>query len=222
MATCLLCHFHAPDEAAVCPACGGALERDDPTRVADAGATVAFGPGRTTPGDDPTRVSNHADQRGRAEAGANLGPGNESPGTPWGPPSGEPRPAPPSAAAWGPPGGIPYQAAPPGPGGWGPPAGQAGWMPPFVAAPPTNALAIWSLCTSIAGLALGPVCFFPVLACPVGAILGHISLSQIRRSGEQGRGLALAGVIVGWLATALVVLFIVLVGAILVGSGSST
>ena len=32
----------------------------------------------------------------------------------------------------------------------------------------------------------------------VGVILGHIALSQVKRSGEQGRGLALTAVIAGW------------------------
>ena len=47
-------------------------------------------------------------------------------------------------------------------------------------APRTNALAIASL-----------VCAF--LFAPLGIVFGHLSLSQIRRSGEDGRGLALAG-----------------------------
>ncbi|WP_245819651.1 DUF4190 domain-containing protein [Rhodococcoides yunnanense] len=44
---------------------------------------------------------------------------------------------------------------------------------------------------------------------PLGIILGHISLSQIKRSGEQGRGLALAGAIIGYLGTAIWVFWIV-------------
>jgi peptidyl-prolyl cis-trans isomerase B (cyclophilin B) len=43
------------------------------------------------------------------------------------------------------------------------------------------------------------VCAF-VLA-PLGVIFGHISLSQIKKSGEEGRGLAIAGLIVGYLIT---------------------
>lgn len=52
----------------------------------------------------------------------------------------------------------------------------------------TNTLAIVSL-------------VFALLAPLVGAILGHVALSQITRRGEQGRGLALAGIIVGWVLT---------------------
>jgi hypothetical protein len=49
-----------------------------------------------------------------------------------------------------------------------------------------NVLAIVSLVTSILWISL------------VGIITGHLALSQIKKTGEQGRGLALAGVIVGY------------------------
>ncbi len=39
----------------------------------------------------------------------------------------------------------------------------------------------------------------------VGAILGHVAMGQIKKTGEQGRGIALAGVIIGWVFTALVI-----------------
>lgn len=47
------------------------------------------------------------------------------------------------------------------------------------------------------------VAFFVPL---VGAILGHVALSQIKKTGEGGRGVALAGVIIGWVFTALSIL----------------
>jgi hypothetical protein len=90
------------------------------------------------------------------------------------------------------------------------PQAQQGYPPP--AAPyqqygypqqRTNGLAIASLITSAAGLL---ICG---LACPVGAILGHVALRRIRETGEEGRGLALAGIIIGWTATAFVLLAIV-------------
>ncbi|MCQ9385691.1 DUF4190 domain-containing protein [Brevibacterium moorei] len=37
----------------------------------------------------------------------------------------------------------------------------------------------------------------------VGLILGYIALNQIKRTGEGGRGMALAAVIIGWIALAL-------------------
>ena len=50
----------------------------------------------------------------------------------------------------------------------------------------TNTLAIVSLVLSIIGVHLG------------GIITGHIALGQIKRTGETGRGLALAGTIIGY------------------------
>jgi len=44
---------------------------------------------------------------------------------------------------------------------------------------------------------------------PVGIVLGHISLAQIKRTGEQGRGLAIAGLVIGYIFTGLLVLSIV-------------
>jgi len=49
---------------------------------------------------------------------------------------------------------------------------------------------------SLSGLLFG-------LSAPVGAILGHVALSQIKRTGEQGKGLAVAAVAIGWAITAL-------------------
>jgi hypothetical protein len=63
-------------------------------------------------------------------------------------------------------------------------------MPPSPAIAGTNGLAIASLVLSVIGC-----------TSLIGAILGHVALSQIRRTGQQGRGLALGGVIVGWLWT---------------------
>ncbi len=52
----------------------------------------------------------------------------------------------------------------------------------------------------------------------VGAILGHVALSGIRRTGEGGRGLALAAVIIGWCVTALwvagAIVYVVLIASL--------
>lgn len=56
--------------------------------------------------------------------------------------------------------------------------------------PRTNSLAI-------VALVLGLV--FPLAAIPV----GHVSLGQIGRTGEQGRGLAIAGLVLGYLTLAI-------------------
>jgi uncharacterized membrane protein len=60
----------------------------------------------------------------------------------------------------------------------------------------TNVLAIVALVLAI---------FVPL----VGAILGHVALGQIKKTGEEGRGIALAAVIVGWVFTGLAIVIIV-------------
>ncbi len=68
---------------------------------------------------------------------------------------------------------------------------------------PLNPLAVVSLITSILPFHL------------IGIITGHIALVQIKRTGARGRGLALAGVILGYVGC-VVVLIIVLLSAIAV------
>ena len=46
----------------------------------------------------------------------------------------------------------------------------------------------------------------------LGAILGHVARRKIRNSGEGGDGMALAGIIVGWIVLALGIAGAVLVG----------
>ena len=72
-----------------------------------------------------------------------------------------------------------------------------------VPARPTNVLAIVSLIASIAGLTI-----LPFVASIVGVITGHMALKQLKTSGENGRGLALGGTIVGWAGTGILVLII--------------
>jgi hypothetical protein len=74
---------------------------------------------------------------------------------------------------------------------------------PYQAAPATDGLAIASLvvsCAAVAGLCLWGI--GGVLGI-VGAILGHVARRRIRASGAAGSGLALAGIIIGWILTAL-------------------
>jgi hypothetical protein len=85
-----------------------------------------------------------------------------------------------------------YQAYPPPPYGYG-------YAMPVAA--PTNPLAITSLVLSCVGVMMG-------ITAPIGAILGHVARRQIRQQGGQGDGLALAGIITGWIATGLWVLLI--------------
>jgi uncharacterized membrane protein YeaQ/YmgE (transglycosylase-associated protein family) len=85
-------------------------------------------------------------------------------------------------------------------------------------------LAIGSLVTSVAGGLLGIplsfVCFVGILIPIVGAALGVVALSQIKRTNQQGRGLAIAGIVVG--ATAAVLLVLLVLGVMAAHSPSIT
>jgi uncharacterized protein DUF4190 len=72
----------------------------------------------------------------------------------------------------------------------------------------TNGMAIASLVTSCVML----VSCMPLAV--VGAILGHIARRQIRETGESGDGLALAGVIIGWVGLLLPLIFVAALFAI--------
>jgi hypothetical protein len=66
------------------------------------------------------------------------------------------------------------------------------------AQPGTNGLAIASLVCSLAGLVT-------CISAPVGIVLGHVAKRQIRQTGEQGEGLATAGLWVGYILTVLAI-----------------
>lgn len=118
----------------------------------------------------------------------------------WGPPPGQ---APPGARppAWGPP---PGQAPPPGPGpGWGASAPGHHWDP----APPSST---GREGFAIASLILGII---PFLAGLLGIIFGFVALRRIRSTGRSGRGMAIAGIILGTLWLTFVV-GVVIIGAL--------
>jgi peptidyl-prolyl cis-trans isomerase B (cyclophilin B) len=77
-----------------------------------------------------------------------------------------------------------------------PPYAPAGGYYGYPQPQPTNTMAIVSL-----------VCAF--VFAPAGIVFGHISLSQIKRTGEEGRGLAIAGLVISYVFTVLAVLAIV-------------
>ncbi|HYZ07537.1 MAG TPA: DUF4190 domain-containing protein [Pseudonocardiaceae bacterium] len=87
------------------------------------------------------------------------------------------------------PGPQPYGSGPPGQQ----PYPQAGYP-----VPPTNTMAILAL-------------VFAFVFAPLGIVFGIIGRRQIDRTGEGGRGLATAGLVVGIVFTVMAVLYIVLV-----------
>jgi hypothetical protein len=76
----------------------------------------------------------------------------------------------------------------------------------------TNGLAIGALVTGIAALPLS-ICYGVggIIAGLVGAILGHVARRKIRERGEDGGGMALAGIICGYLGVLLGAAVLILV-----------
>lgn len=125
-----------------------------------------------------------------------------------------------AAPTYAPPGYPPYGAQPtaaPQPGyapppaqpGYAPPASQPGYGAypsagyPAAASRPTSPLAVASLICGIAGVVL-IWAIIPVLASIAAVITGHMALGQIKRQpGIGGRGLAIAGLILGYAVVAI-------------------
>jgi Domain of unknown function (DUF4190) len=84
-----------------------------------------------------------------------------------------------------------------------PPGAYYGYPPPVLRR--TNGLAIASLVCGVCG-------FIYLVPAILGIIFGCISLRQIRRDGTDGRGMAIAGIIVGasWMALVVVLVLVVL------------
>ncbi|WP_309135892.1 DUF4190 domain-containing protein [Brevibacterium oceani] len=99
---------------------------------------------------------------------------------------------------------------------------------PMIVRPVANKMAVWSMWMGIGGIGGGFVCgvlslipfigyLFSFIAmflwiAPVLAIIfGHIGLSQIKRTGEEGRGQGLAGLIIGYVSIGLGLLSMLIV-----------
>ncbi|MDR1823813.1 MAG: DUF4190 domain-containing protein [Bifidobacteriaceae bacterium] len=93
-----------------------------------------------------------------------------------------------------------------------PPYGVA-YPQPYVAAypmyvqpaRPTNGMAIAALVLAF---------FFP----PLAIVFGHIARGQIRRTGESGDGLALAGLIMGYIFTSFLVIYIIFIIGVVIAA----
>ena len=67
----------------------------------------------------------------------------------------------------------------------------------------TNGLAVASLACGIAQF------FVPLPTAILAIVFGHVSRGQIRRAGERGAGLAMAGLVLGWAQVLLVIIALV-------------
>ncbi len=102
---------------------------------------------------------------------------------------------------------VPPQAPP---HAWTPgPAPQPSYAPYAIhgqayvyAAPRTSTLAIVSMILSLSALLF-------VLPAVAGIVCGHIALAQIKRTGEGGKGMAIAGVVIGYVVIGFTLLAVV-------------
>jgi len=78
-----------------------------------------------------------------------------------------------------------------------------------------NGLAIASLACGLAQFVFGPLTAIPAI------VFGHMARHQIKRTGEQGAGLALTGLILGWATVILGIILIVVGLAMSVGMHST-
>jgi hypothetical protein len=85
------------------------------------------------------------------------------------------------------------------------PYGQPFMQPYMPVSRRTNGLAIASLVCGLAQLPSFGLTMLPAV------ILGHVARGQIRRTGEDGMGLATAGVVLGWIGIGFAVLVILIV-----------
>jgi Domain of unknown function (DUF4190) len=126
--------------------------------------------------------------------------------------------------SYGQPGGYGQQGAPQQPGSYVQPGypqagyqGNPAWTGGSYQSGQTNGLAVASLVCGISSFVLfGPLSGIPAI------ILGHMARSRISQTGEQGSGLALAGLILGYVQLVLDVLVVIIVIIAFVGTAASS
>lgn len=107
------------------------------------------------------------------------------------------------------------------PPGWQPPPppgpyAQASASWPQMAARRTNSLAIAALCCGVGQLIGGPIAGIAAI------VLGAMSLKQIEVSGEDGRGMAMTGLVLGIVGLIVFVLLIIFAVALFQSVAGST
>jgi hypothetical protein len=140
------------------------------------------------------------------EGAAGWAPLSTVPGVSGSRPPGGPSPSPPQADVATP--SVPLVTAP-----------TVGGSMTTVPSAPTEPLAIWSLVLSLLGVC-GFCCTPVVITGIAGVVCGHLALSKIGTRPElQGRGLAMAGLIIGYCAIAGWLLWVLLFGGLAVMQG---
>ena len=156
-------------------------------------------------------------------------PAQSYPGFPSQPAPAQPAPAHPAQSTYPAP-------APQGPYGYAPghvaqspyaPQGQPYPSPPYaVPARPTNGLALTALICGIAGIVLSPTILFlvvPIVISIAAVVFGHIAMARLKRDpGAGGRGMALTGLILGYVPIVVSLLGLIILVIITVSIGAFT
>lgn len=161
----------------------------------------------------------------------NQPPGPPDPQDPWAAPTGDQGPAPEQPGAPEQPPGY-GQPQYPQPGYGQPPYGQGGYpQPPYASQPygqpqygqqygqpygqpgypRNNAKAVAALWTGVGAIVLSLCCGVGILAAPVAIVLGVRARTEIRARGEQGSGMATAGIVTGAIAIVLSIALVALI-----------
>ncbi len=88
------------------------------------------------------------------------------------------------------------------------PAIRAPIVTPVTPVAKINGFAIASLACGLAQFVFGPLPTIPAI------VFGHMARGQIRRTGEQGAGLALAGLVLGWATVILAIAIVIVFGVV--------
>jgi hypothetical protein len=161
----------------------------------------------TYPEYDPNQAHTQFDPYPGAGAGA-PGYNEQNPYQYPPPPAGQPT-YPAAAYPPPPPPGYPQSPA----GAYPPPPGYPapGYAPMYVQSAQTNTMAILAL-------------IFAFVLAPLGIVFGHMAKKQIKNTGEQGEGLATAGLIIGYIFTGIYIvvcgIYVVVLGALFSTAGA--
>ena len=88
-------------------------------------------------------------------------------------------------------------------------SGIVAWLINLVFIPVTVAtMGTWLLCCA-------PLCSLPFIGWLVAIITGHLSLGEIKRSGQAGHGMAVTGLVLGYTGIGLSILMSIVLGVLL-------
>jgi hypothetical protein len=85
---------------------------------------------------------------------------------------------------------------------------------------PTNTMAVVALVAGLVGLFV-----IPFIGSIVAVVTGHMSRKQIRETGENGDGMAVAGLVTGWIGVGIwlaVIVFAIVLPLIIVGAAATS